>query len=323
MHNSEAVTLAGGTLDRAAHLRGDAMALQNMQSDPAARAFMMWRGRPLVDMSGAPALVWLHLGADIVKTSGKAAIFIGLQNGAPRFAYDLSSWVPDDLDQDAAQQFLDKTPYQHPQMPAGQEFIELRAVMASLSHADAGDAALVKGIFEWHRYHRYCANCGAPSIVSQAGWQRECPACKRQHFPRTDPVVIMLVLHGNDVLLGRAPNWPEGMYSLLAGYMEPGEGIEEAVRREVFEECGVPIGKVRYLSSQPWPFPASLMIGCRATALARDLTLDPVEIADAKWVSREAVAHAMSGADESLMPSRKGSIARFLLDAWLADDLEG
>ena len=139
------------------------------------------------------------------------------------------------------------------------------------------------------------------------------------HFPRTDPVVIMLVTHGNDVLLGRSPHWPEGMYSLLAGYMEPGEGIEEAVRREVFEETGVRVGDVGYLSSQPWPFPTSLMIGCTAQALNKDLTLDPIEIEDAKWVSREGVANSFAGNDPELLPSRKGSIAQFLLERWLAD----
>ena len=215
--------------------------------------------------------------------------------------------------------FRDESQNQHPSLPDTQKFIDLRSVMADLSHDDAGDAATAKGIFAWHLNHTFCSNCGAPTVVSQGGWQRLCPACAHMHFPRTDPVVIMLVTHGNDVLLGRSPHWPEGMYSLLAGYMEPGEGIEEAVRREVFEETGVRIGKVGYLSSQPWPFPTSLMIGCVAEALNKDLTLDPVEIEDAKWVNREGVANSFAGNDPALLPSRKGSIAQFLLERWLAD----
>ena len=153
-------------------------------------------------------------------------------------------------------------------------------------------------------------------------WKRACPACGAQHFPRTDPVVIMLVTHGNSVLLGRAPAWPPAMYSLLAGFMEPGESIEAAVRREVWEEARVPVGDVSYLSSQPWPFPSSLMIGCRGEALNREITLDPVELEHALWVSREGVMAAMAGQNPDLRPARKGSIARFLLDRWLRDQLD-
>ena len=132
----------------------------------------------------------------------------------------------------------------------------------------------------------------------------------------------MLILHGNALLLGRAAAWPPGMYSLLAGFMEPGESIEAAVRREVFEEAGVPVGAVDYLSSQPWPFPSSLMIGCRGEALARAIARDPVELEDARWVSREDVLAALAGHDPDLRPARRGSIARFLIERWLADSLD-
>jgi NAD+ diphosphatase len=154
------------------------------------------------------------------------------------------------------------------------------------------------------------------------GWQRTCPACTAQHFPRTDPVAIMLITHGNSVLLGRGPTWPEGMYSLLAGFIEPGETIEAAVRREVYEESGVRVGEVGYLASQPWPFPASLMIGCRGTALTTDITLDPEELADARWVTREEMVSAYAGTHPLIKPSRKGAIARFLIEHWLADRLD-
>ena len=155
-----------------------------------------------------------------------------------------------------------------------------------------------------------------------AGWQRNCPSCGAQHFPRTDPVVIMLVTHGNRALLGRSPGWPEGMYSCLAGFVEPGETLEAAVRREVLEEAGIRIGTVRYLASQPWPFPASLMIGCAAEALTDTITRDPAELEDAIWITREEALATLSGERPDILPARKGAIAHFLLSNWLADRLD-
>ena len=318
MQDKEAVTFAGGTLDRAAHLRG---ATDDVLQHPDARAVPIWHGKPLIDIEGGPSLAWLPTNASILSEATEEPIFLGLQNNAPRFAFDVSPWNDPDIDNAEMTKFRDQSQNQHPDLPETQKFIDLRSAMADLSHDDAGDAATAKGIFAWHLKHSFCSNCGAPTIVSQAGWQRLCPACAHMHFPRTDPVVIMLVTHGNDVLLGRSPHWPEGMFSLLAGYMEPGEGIEEAVRREVFEETGVRIGKVEYLTSQPWPFPTSLMIGCTAEALNTDRTIDPVDIEDATWVSREGVANSVAGNDPSLLPSRKGSVAQFILERWLADRL--
>jgi NAD+ diphosphatase len=158
--------------------------------------------------------------------------------------------------------------------------------------------------------------------MSMSGWQRDCPACGGHHFPRTDPVVIMLITRGNSVLMGRSPHWPEGMYSLLAGFVEPGETIEAAVRREVFEEAGVRVGAVRYLSSQPWPFPTSLMFGCEGIATSDEITIDPAELEDAFWVTREEMMAATAGLREDIRPARKGSIARFLIEKWLADALD-
>ena len=155
-----------------------------------------------------------------------------------------------------------------------------------------------------------------------AGWQRNCPACGTSHFPRTDPVVIMLITHGNSVLMGRSPGWPEGMYSLLAGFDEPGETLEAAVRREVLEEAGVRIGQVGYLTSQPWPFPASLMFGCQGQATSEDITIDPTEIEDALWVSREEMMEVFEGNHPKMLPARKGAVAHFLLENWLADTLD-
>lgn len=155
-----------------------------------------------------------------------------------------------------------------------------------------------------------------------AGWQRNCPACRTSHFPRTDPVVIMLVTRGNSALIGRSPGWPEGMYSCLAGFVEPGETIEAAVRREVWEEAGIRVGEVRYLASQPWPFPTSLMFGCHGAALDDRITVDPTELEEALWITREELAAAFRGEHPKVKPARKGAIARYLLENWLADRLD-
>jgi NAD+ diphosphatase len=154
------------------------------------------------------------------------------------------------------------------------------------------------------------------------GWQRNCPDCGRSHFPRTDPVVIMLITRDDSVLVGRSPGWPEGMYSLLAGFVEPGETMEAAVRREVFEEAGIKVGHVDYLASQPWPFPASLMFGCSGEALSSEITLDPAELEDAMWVTRADMEIVFAGNHPIMKPAREGAIAHFLLDNWLQNSLD-
>ena len=202
---------------------------------------------------------------------------------------------------------------------------QLWSLMATLQPDDLALYGGARSLTDWHARHRFCAQCGGDTKLAKGGWQRNCDSdegCGAQHFPRTDPVVIMLITHGNSVLVGRSPGWPEGMYSLLAGFVEPGETLEAAVRREVLEEAGIPVGQVSYLASQPWPFPASLMFGCRGEALARAITLDPVELEDARWVSREEMATAFAGDHPVLLPARKGAIAQFLLRNWLADTLD-
>jgi NAD+ diphosphatase len=315
MRDAEAVTFARGALDRAAHLRVDAA----LAGDPRALCLPLWQGRPLVDPSPAPRLAWLPMAAPVFDGATAAPVFLGVADGAPRFAREIPDW------EGAAtgpRPSFDDSRDHHPDLPDGLDFGDLRAVMAELSTEDAGTAAAAKGILAWHASHAFCARCGAPSEVADLGWKRTCPACGADHFPRTDPVVIMLILHGNSVLLGRNAAWPPGMYSLLAGFMEPGESIEAAVRREVWEEAGVPVGQVDYLSSQPWPFPSSLMLGCRGEAMARAISRDPAELEDARWVTREEVLAAMSGHDPDLKPARRGSIARFLLERWLTDTLD-
>lgn len=322
MRNAEQVTFGGSGLDRAADLRGDIPALAAAVQDPASRTTLIWKGKPLVVRTETTcALARLPLTHPILSEARAAPILLGREDGAARFAHDLSAWEPaSDVSEVGA--FIDRSIQTHPSLPEDHGFAELRNIMTALSPRDAELAATAKAILGWHDTHGFCARCGAPSDVTQAGWQRVCQSCGASHFPRTDPVVIMLITHGNKVLLGRSPGWPEGMYSCLAGFVEPGETIEAAVRREVWEEAGVQVGDVRYLSSQPWPFPASLMFGCHGIATSDRITIDPNEIEDALWVGREEVMDALAGLREGLLPARKGAIAHFLLRNWLADTLE-
>lgn len=316
MRLAETVTFGGSGLDRAAGLRKDPAALA--QALQAGLVLPVWRGKPL--MAGA-RLGWLAAGHPALATGGPA-VFLGLDDGVARFATDISAWSPEAGAEAVEAGFFDPSIQRHPALDKTHGFAELRGVMTDLTPREAELAATAKAVLHWHRSHAFCAACGAASEMTQGGWQRGCPACGAQHFPRTDPVVIMLVTYGNSVLLGRSPGWPEGMYSLLAGFVEPGEAIEAAVRREVFEEAGVRCGPVSYLASQPWPFPASLMLGMRAEALDSAITLDPDEIEAARWVTREELVSAFAGLHPEIKPARNGAIAHFILRNWLADRLD-
>ncbi|QYX56403.1 NAD(+) diphosphatase [Roseovarius sp. SCSIO 43702] len=325
MRLAETVTFGGSRLDRAAELRGRDDALRREVAAHGAEMIVLWRGKPLVEPEapgGGARLV--RLGPDHpVLTPEMPRFLLGREaTGRLVFACDLSDWEPEGETAQTGGGFLDETVQRHPRLPDSQAFWELRRLLTRLDTRDAELAATAKALHAWHHSHRFCAACGMPSEISQAGWQRTCPACRAHHFPRTDPVVIMLITHGNDVLLGRSPGWPDGMYSLLAGFVEPGETVEAAVRREVREETRIEVGEVEYLSSQPWPFPASLMIGCAGRATSTDIIVDPVEIEAALWVSREDLTEAMAGAHPSIKPARAGAIAHFLLSNWLADTLD-
>jgi NAD+ diphosphatase len=312
------LTFGGSQLDRAAELRGDAQGLAALRADPQARSLVLWRGKPLVDQDAA--LVCLRLDHPVLE-GATGQIFLG-RDGAGIFASDISDWDPGAQDASQVGAFVDTTEQRHPDLPQAYVFAELRRIMTRLTPRDAELAATARALFSWHDSHRFCAKCGAPSKMVKAGWERHCATCNSPHFPRTDPVVIMLITRGNKTLIGRSPGWPEGMYSCLAGFVEPGETIEAAVRREVWEEAGVPVGKVRYIASQPWAFPSSLMLGFQGEALGGDITLDPEEIEDARWVSREELAEAFAGTHPTLLPARKGAIAHYLLRNWLADQLD-
>jgi NAD+ diphosphatase len=279
---------SGGLLDRAAHLREDHDYLARAASGPDARTVLLWRGQVLVTEEEA-----LY-----VPLTGAPDLFLGLADGAPVFARDLSA-------QDA------------PPDVQGGVFRDLRGLASFLPALDATVLATARGMFHWHATHRFCPACGGDLVPTRAGWVLQCSACGQEQFPRTDAAVIMLVQRGGKVLLGQAQKFPpeRNIYSTLAGFVEPGEALEDAVRREVYEEVGVRVGAVSYFASQPWPFPASLMLGFFAEAVSEEIVLDPGEMRDARWFTREEiVAHKDFGFN--LPPA--DSIARRLIAAWLA-----
>jgi NAD+ diphosphatase len=205
-------------------------------------------------------------------------VFLGLIDGAGRFGVGLDPSVVEPLK--AQNRFF---------------ITDLRsiAMQGLVAQEHLPPLAEAKAMLHWHARHRFCSNCGAPSRLVEGGWRRDCPACKATHFPRTDPVVIMLAIDGDRCLLGRQTRFVKGMWSCLAGFVEPGETVEEAVRRETREEAGIACGRVRYFATQPWPFPMSLMIGCHAEALTTDIAVDRSELEDARWFDREEAAQML------------------------------
>ncbi|WP_230532689.1 NAD(+) diphosphatase [Microvirga roseola] len=198
---------------------------------------------------------------------------------------------------------------------------DLRAIAVRdlVPQEELGILAMAKSMLDWHARHRFCANCGAATQAGQAGFRRDCANCGAQHFPRTDPVVIMLIAHGDRCLMGRQARFPEKMYSCLAGFLEPGETVEAAVRRETFEEAGIRVGAVRYLASQPWPFPSSLMIGCIGEALTDEIAFDGEELEDARWFTKEDVRLMLEGAHETFQAPARIAIANHLLREWVKE----
>ncbi|UWQ22802.1 NAD(+) diphosphatase [Jannaschia sp. W003] len=308
MDHAETVTFGGGGLDRAEDLRRHPELLAALP----ARTLPLWRGKPLLKESGDALQI-----LDGHAPEAGHPVLIGRIDGHALFARDVSALEVEGF-ADTLGAFQDPSTQRAAGLPGA--FAELRAAMTRLAPVEAEIAATARGVLEWHRTHRFCGRCGAPTEPGKAGWMRMCGE-GHAHFPRTDPVVIMLVIHGERALLGRSPAWPEGFFSCLAGFMEPGETVESAVRRETWEECGVRVGRVRYLASQPWPFPGSLMLGAHGEALDDRIEIDPEEIAEARWVTRERLVEVFAGRDPHMSPAREGAIARFLLQAWLEDRL--
>jgi NAD+ diphosphatase len=282
----------GGTLDRADHLRHDADAFATALGNWQSRLLKLDGFEPEVDDSGR--LAWAML-ADAPDDA--EFVLLGLDGGRARFAAVPPAGGP-------APSFRSPT---------------LFRLLDQLQPGEAATFATARSLVDWHLRHRFCAQCGAPTAIFRAGWGRKCGACNAEHFPRVDPVVIMLAEHGGRALVGRQPAFPKGRYSALAGFLEPGESIEEAVRREIGEEAGLPIGAVRYVASQPWPFPAQLMIACVAQAQHDRITLDANELEDAMWVTRDDVRAALAGEGPFLAPPPY-AIAHTLLEAWSAGE---
>jgi len=313
----EGVVFGGTWDDRLAELRADPGALAAEVARGAA-VLPLWRGRVLLAGEG---LGWVPEGSPVLAHAGDERLFLGRHGGLARLVADVSAWEPPGLDRAAMAMFFDATEYRHPKLPADHRFAELRGAMTRLDAPEAALAATARALVNWHRTHGFCSACGAASEMHQAGWQRKCPGCGASHFPRTDPVVIMLVRRGNRVLLGRSPGWPEGMYSALAGFVEPGETPETAVAREVREETGIRVGVVRYVAAQPWPFPNSLMMGYVAEALGDTITLDD-ELEDARWLTREEMVAVSAGLHPEVKAPRRGAIAHHLVREWLAGRLD-
>ena len=322
MHVRERVTLGGGTaLNRTADLRPDQRELDRLLEGGDAKAILFWRGKPLIQKDGGESIGWIRTDHECLAEAGEPPVFLGSSNDVPIFAFDISSWTPADEAKVAPDSILDSTEQQHSGFPDGWRFANLRSVMTCLSNDDAELVVTGKALIGWHLNHRFCPRCGSPSCMRMGGWQRTCETCGQISFCRTDPVVIMLVTNGNSILVGRSHGWPGGMYSLLAGFVEPGETIEAAVRREVQEEAGIRVGMVGYLASQPWPFPASLMIGCRANAETADINIDVEELEDARWIAREEMMEIYTGRGNGIRPPQRGAISEFLIRQWLAGQI--
>ncbi len=283
----------GSPLNRAEALRRDAGALVAARADPRARWLIFDDLRPVLSADGD--LLWAYR-SDVPHDA--LSVFLGFDGEAPRFAVaaraaDVEGGVATDA------------------RAAG------GLLAASADPGRAGIVAHGRSLLDWHQRHGFCATCGSRTRLIKGGAARQCDACGAEHFPRTDPVVIMLAIRDGHALVGRQPRFPKRFFSALAGFVEPGESLEEAVARELYEEAGIGTKRVRYIASQPWPFPSSLMIGAFAEATTHQLHLDGEELEEARWVTRDEVRAALAGSGEWLAPPPL-AIARTLLEAWVA-----
>jgi len=297
-------TFAGDPLERAGDRRGDPDWLAQQRTHPEAMAMVLWEGRPLLETAGEPRLAWLAL------THARAVVpdrelFLGLWQGAPCFAVEVEGSI---------------NPATGPLAGLG-AFYEMREAAALLPGPDAAMAGTAKSLFDWRRRHGFCAACGVETETASGGWKRICPACRVEHFPRVDPVTIMLAVYKGGAepkcLLGRQAAWPEGRMSALAGFLEPGETIEAACAREIEEEAGLTVTTVRYHSSQPWPFPSQLMIGLICEVDSDDARPDQTELEAVAWLTRDQARACLEGTHPSIKSPPRIAIARTLLQAWV------
>ena len=290
----EIYCFGGNPLDRMSERRDDDTWIASLLDDPAARMLPLRDLQPFIRDGVTPMLDWQPAAPWREQIeAGAMLIFLGVGDGCARFAIDATGvGAAPDFDT---------------------ELIDVRALAPTIAPGEAAVLAEARSLLDWHARHRFCAQCGSPSRVVSAGWVRRCPDCRASHFPRTDPVVIMLVVRGERALLGRNRRRLGARFSCLAGFVEPGETLEAAVRREVREESGIHAGRVQYLASQPWPFPSSLMMGFLAEGLTEEITIDPEELAEARWFHREEmremVARAAAGPDDPSRASLPAPIA--------------
>jgi NAD+ diphosphatase len=296
------IPFTGNPLDRASERRGDREWLAERWADPASLAVALWNGQPLVESAGEGVQI-AYVQADLARAAApdeERQALLGMWKDTAVFAVDFDGAVD---------------PAAGPLQGLGR-FEDLRTVAGQLPGPDAGVCATAKGLFEWARRTRHCSVCGHAVVAADAGWKRLCPACDAEHFPRTDPVVIMLAAHGEQCLLGRQPRFPKGMWSALAGFVEPGESIEEACARELKEEAGLIATEVRYHATQPWPYPASLMIGLIAEVSGTEATPDQTELEAVRWFTRAEARTLIAGELPGAWAPPPLAIAHHLIKAW-------
>jgi NAD+ diphosphatase len=296
---------AGNPLNRASEKRADSAWLAAARAEKASRVLPLWKLQPLVlgPENATQSTELGFIGCDLARGLGAAdatEVFLGLKGTIAYFARDIST-LPDPL---AAA------------LAGFGHFRDARSAAALLPPEQVAIMGQAKALIDWHNRHGFCSQCGAATLMSEGGYRRVCSSCLAEHFPRTDPAVIMLVTAGDHCLLGRNKRFAGGHFSTLAGFVEPGETIEEAVRREVFEEVGVRVGQVRYFATQPWPFPFSLMIGCFAQADTHDVSVDGNEILTARWFDRQTVRRLIAGQSTEVSLPRREAIAFHLIRSW-------
>ena len=290
-------------LDRAAHLRSSDEKLMAMETDSRSRAYVVFRDSLVVKRDGEASHALLTIDEALKFGANPGTVFLGLRDGAAVFGMGISAASAERL--------------------IGRDDVavsELRgmAMQGAIPTDQLSAVAMAKSLVNWHQRHGFCANCGVKTSMREGGWKRQCPSCKAEHFPRTDPVVIMLVTKGDKCLMGRQSRFLTGMYSCLAGFVEAAETIEDAVRREVFEEAGIRCTDVAYYMTQPWPYPSSLMIGCTAHALNEDIVVDRTELEDARWFDREEVRLMLTRKHpDGLAGPHPFAIAHHLLGRWV------
>jgi len=301
------IPFAGNPLNRASEKRTDTNWIESKRRDPSSLIFPMWRLQPFLlgSEKAAPPLDLCLVNPEIADSLGlddAISVFLGLDGEQAVFALDISEIA---------------NPTKTGPLAGLGHFRDARMAGSMVSIEHAAIIAQAKAMIDWHQRHGFCPKCGTPTKIMDAGYRRLCGECKAEHFPRVDPVVIMLATHEEACLVGRGKLFPSGMFSALAGFVEPGETIEEAVRRELMEEASVKVGEVTYYATQPWPFPSSLMIGCFAKAESRDVKADESELAEVRWVERSVARELIEGKRmDGIQVPPPIAIAHHLIRAW-------